>query len=145
VLGPRSSRAPDTQKQEPGGLAHQPGTSKSRPQGAYWQEEFTLSAAQFNKASPKPQLPSLSLPQLGAAFSIAQNKTCYLTVSQARKFFVRAQEDRSRIPTDVMLLTRVYKAEQEPQLGIFLDPWELYLRDTLRLKSSGTYIGRVDA
>jgi hypothetical protein len=44
-----------------------------------------------------------------------------------------------------MLLTRVYKAEQEPQLGIFLDPWELYLADTLRLKSSGTYIGRVDA
>lgn len=65
-------------------------------------------------------------------------------VSQARKFSVRAQEKRSPIPTDAVLLMRVYKAEQEPGIGIFLDPWELYLADCLRLKSSGTYIGRVE-
>jgi hypothetical protein len=71
-----------------------------------------------------------------------------LTAAQfdkVRKYAVRSQEERYRIPSDVVLLVRVYNADKEPQLSIFLDPWELYLAGTLTLKSSGTYFGRVSA
>jgi hypothetical protein len=64
---------------------------------------------------------------------------------KTRRYTVRSQEERYRIPSDVILLIRVYNAEQDPQLNIFIDPWELYLAGTLSLKSTGTYFGRVSA
>jgi hypothetical protein len=75
VFGPRSSRTRDTQKQELGGLAHQPGTSKSRPQGAHWQRSSSSRLLNSTRLVLNPNPPLFPFFQeLGAAFSIAQKK-----------------------------------------------------------------------
>ena len=35
---------------------------------------------------------------------------------------------------DVILLVGVYNADKEPQLSIFLNPWELYLAGTFKVE-----------
>jgi hypothetical protein len=62
---------------------------------------------------------------------------------QARKLSVHEQEQRTKIPADALILVRVFNIESTPQVNFFVDPWELYLAKKLRLKATGSYVGRV--
>lgn len=65
---------------------------------------------------------------------------------KARQYAVGTQKNRDRygVPSDVVLLVRVFNAsKEEPDLRLFIDPWDLYVMGTLQMKTSGTYFGKV--
>lgn len=62
---------------------------------------------------------------------------------KAKLYAVGPQQEKFGIPSDVVLLVRVSNAQTEPQMNMFHDPWEIYLAGKLKMKSSGTYIGRI--
>ncbi|OAL17688.1 hypothetical protein AYO22_11344 [Fonsecaea multimorphosa] len=67
---------------------------------------------------------------------------CYSNAQwkMARTYTIPDSTD-TNIPTDVYFLVRVFNADikKEPEVQFLLDPWSLYLQDSLRLKAEKEY------
>jgi len=52
---------------------------------------------------------------------------------------LRAQVETRGIPTDVVMLIRVFNVETKPEMRLFIDTWGLLTDGDLRLNAPGNY------